>query len=153
MSVHKLPVRLKDIAEKSGFSIGTVQRALSNTGGYSPESQKKILQIAQEMGYTANPAASALRRSTITIAVVLPKPDGDNTFFFEYIWQGIHVAQADFAVHNLNIEEHYTQSKAETVALLQKMLEASSRPQALITRAVNSPVFYELIVKVLVTGM
>lgn len=95
-------IRLKDIAENLGLSIGTVQRALNNKGGYTPETQKKVLGEAKRLGYIVNPAASALRRMPIKIAVLLPVRNGQRRFFFNYAWEGILNAEKEFAVYNIN---------------------------------------------------
>ena len=55
-------VTLKQIAERAATSVGTVDRALNNRGRISPETKKKILTIAEELGYQPNKIASALSR-------------------------------------------------------------------------------------------
>lgn len=70
-------VTLKQIAERAGTSIGTVDRALNNRGRINPETKAMVLQIAKEMGYQPNKIASALSRGkSLRIAVLSPKhPD------------------------------------------------------------------------------
>ena len=52
---------IKDIAARSGVSIATVSRVLSQkTGTYSEKTQAKILRIAKELGYRKNTAAVEL---------------------------------------------------------------------------------------------
>ncbi|HKM07185.1 MAG TPA: LacI family DNA-binding transcriptional regulator [Sphaerochaeta sp.] len=48
-----MAVKLKDIAEKSGFSISTVSRILSNDTSRKSKQETidKVVQVAQEMGY------------------------------------------------------------------------------------------------------
>ena len=54
-------VKLKDIAEVAGVSIGTVSKALSNSHEISLKMTKKIRKIAKEMGYIANSQARGLK--------------------------------------------------------------------------------------------
>lgn len=54
-------VKLKDIAEVAGVSIGTVSKALSNSHEISIKMTKKIHKIAHEMGYIANSQARSLK--------------------------------------------------------------------------------------------
>ncbi|TSA30725.1 MAG: LacI family transcriptional regulator [Ignavibacteriales bacterium] len=74
---------LKDIAEKTGFSISTVSRVLhdkSNKSKISEETQLKIKQTAKDLGYRINTLARGLRlQKTHEIGVIVP--DISNPFF------------------------------------------------------------------------
>ena len=52
---------LRDIADKTGFSVRTVSRALHSNGYASPETRKRVLAAARDAGYHMNPAARALK--------------------------------------------------------------------------------------------
>jgi LacI family transcriptional regulator, galactose operon repressor len=70
-------VRLKDIAEKTGYSISVVSRALKSNIDKSDTTSKRtkeyIRKIAKKMGYSSNINASLLRRGrTPAIGVFLP---------------------------------------------------------------------------------
>lgn len=64
---------IKDIAARSGVSIATVSRVLSQkTGTYSEKTQAKILRIAKELGYRKNTAAVELvKKRSAVLAVIL----------------------------------------------------------------------------------
>ncbi len=71
---------LKDVAQKTGYSINTVSRALRNMQDISEETRKHIRHVAQEMGYVGNTIASSLRSGyTHTIAVIVG--DVSNLFY------------------------------------------------------------------------
>ena len=53
-------VRIKDIAEKAGVSIGTVDRVLHDRGEVAAKTKEKVLSIAREMQYQPNIVAQAL---------------------------------------------------------------------------------------------
>jgi LacI family transcriptional regulator len=53
-------VTLAEIARRAGVSVMTVSRALRKQSNISPETQKKIQAIADELGYRPNPLVSAL---------------------------------------------------------------------------------------------
>ncbi len=133
--------RLKDIAENLNLSIGTVQRALNNKGGYSPETQMKILEEAKRLDYTANVAASALRRPPINIAVVLPKPEGTDKYFFQYVWKGIENACQDLSIYNINLSRHYCELKSEeSISEFEKILNGEyGKVNGVITNAMSNP--------------
>lgn len=60
------------VADRVGVSLMTVSRALNGTKGVSKKTREKILKVAQELGYSPNNAAAALRRgSSNTIALLL----------------------------------------------------------------------------------
>jgi DNA-binding LacI/PurR family transcriptional regulator len=57
-----MSVTLEEIAKAAGFSIPTVSRALTNSKyPVSPATRKRILEVAQAMGYKPNMAARSLR--------------------------------------------------------------------------------------------
>jgi LacI family transcriptional regulator len=63
---------LKDIAQKTGYSVNTVSRALRDKDDVAPDTRQKIKRIAAQIGYVGNMQAAALRRGyTNTIAVIL----------------------------------------------------------------------------------
>ncbi len=67
-----MPVTLRDIAEKVGYSITTVSRALAGYDDVAEETRRLILQTAQEMGYHPNiPARQLQRRRTDTLGFVI----------------------------------------------------------------------------------
>lgn len=66
-------VTLEDIARASGFSLPTVSRVLSDSSyPVSPATRRRVLDVAQSMGYTPNLAARGLRtRRTHTVGIVV----------------------------------------------------------------------------------
>ncbi len=67
------PATLKHIAERTGYSINTVSRALRDKPDIAPETRALIRAVADELGYQSNRLASSLRLGyTRTIAVILP---------------------------------------------------------------------------------
>lgn len=58
-----MAVTIKDIAKRAGVSYSTVSRALNDTSANKSERKKKILEIAEEMGYVPNQAAISLKLS------------------------------------------------------------------------------------------
>lgn len=126
---------LKTIAQNLGLSIGTVQRALHDKGGYSKETKEMILKEAERIGYIANTAASALRRSPITLGVLLPKPVERNRYFFHYLWQGIERACEDLSIYQINLARCYAEPGTDAfVQALEFLLNRKENPiEGLIT--------------------
>lgn len=68
----KQTVTLKDIANRTGYSVNTISRALRGKDDIAPETREKISNIAKEMGHVRNVLAMSLRVGyTNTIAVIL----------------------------------------------------------------------------------
>jgi LacI family transcriptional regulator len=66
---------IKDVAARAGVSIATVSRALNDKGDVSTETRERVRKVADEVGYSADPAARSLvTHKTRLVAVVV----GDN---------------------------------------------------------------------------
>lgn len=69
---EKRRVKLTDIAAKTGYTVGTISKALQNKEGISHETREAIMKAAKEIGYIANAQAGALRSgSSKTIAIIV----------------------------------------------------------------------------------
>ena len=65
-------VKLTDIAARTGFTVGTISKALQNKEGIALETRECIMKAAKEIGYIANSQAGGLRSgSSKTIAIIV----------------------------------------------------------------------------------
>lgn len=64
---------IKEIAEKSGVSIGTVDRVLHNRGRVSEDTRKRVLAVAKELDYVPNRVAQSLavRKKKLNLACII----------------------------------------------------------------------------------
>jgi len=75
------------IAKLAEVSIGTVDRALHARPGISPQTLKRILKIARQIGYKPNAAARALSTGRhVRIGICVPK---EIAYFYDELWDGI----------------------------------------------------------------
>ena len=75
---------MAEIAELSGVSIATVSRVLNQNGRFSPETEKRVLEVVKKYNYQVNQSAKGLRTSkTNNIGVIVP--DITNEFFAEIV--------------------------------------------------------------------
>ncbi len=94
-------ITIYDIAEKTGFSVGTVNRALSNKPRISASTKQLIVDTAQKLGYKANTAAQGLRRTPITIGAILYCPVDE---YIKPIIEGINSSAADLEKYNVTVD-------------------------------------------------
>jgi LacI family transcriptional regulator len=83
-----MSVTLKDIAEKTGYSITTVSRALAGYDDVANSTRRLIQKAAEEMGYHPNATARRLQQQrTDTIGFVIPThgPRFSDPFFSELL--------------------------------------------------------------------
>lgn len=83
-----MAVTLKDIASEVGKSIATVSRALGGYDDVSPETRRRVLEVAEALGYEPNSTARQLqKRRTDTIGLILPtvNPRFSDPFFGELL--------------------------------------------------------------------
>ncbi|GAA1507340.1 LacI family transcriptional regulator [Agromyces terreus] len=91
-------VRIRDVAQHAGVSVGTVSNVLNRPGDVSPDSVERVNQAIEQLGYVRNDAARKLRAGVSTTVgfVVL---DGQNPFFTDVV----RGAEDEASSHNLAI--------------------------------------------------
>src|SRR5574337_1126568 len=92
-------VNIKQLAKQLNLSISTVSRDLNDSYDISPQTKKKVLDLAKKLNYQPNPHASSLRRhKSKTIAVVVPEIANN---FFALAINGIQSAAREKGYHVL----------------------------------------------------
>lgn len=71
-------IRIKDIAERAGVSVGTVDRILHNRPNVSKTAREKVEKILNEINYQPNMYASALAyNKSYTFYCIIPKHESE----------------------------------------------------------------------------
>ena len=71
---HMKKTTLKQVAEKLGVSLSTVSKALMDSHEIGIETKKKVREMAEKMGYRANPYAGHLHnQKSHTIGMIVPE--------------------------------------------------------------------------------
>ena len=113
-------IRIKDIAERAGVSVGTVDRVRHDRPNVSKPAREKVERALKEMNYQPNVYASALAYNrTYKFALLLPKHESEA--YWEEVEQGVKKAieaRRDFHIgvemffyqrfSNQSFEEEYT---------------------------------------------
>ena len=108
---NKKPVTLKDIAEKTGFSITAVSHALKDMSDISPKAKEKICNCAAELGYIGNISASSLRTGkSNTIAMIVG--DVANPFF-SFLAKRVQaeMAKSGYTVFLMSTNESFSEER------------------------------------------
>lgn len=88
-----MSVTIRDVARRAGVSISTVSRVLNDTCPVREDKRRLVLDAAQALGYTPNPAAlSLLNKRTGGLGVLLPFVSGE---FFSELLHGLDQAAQD----------------------------------------------------------
>ena len=86
-------IRIKDIAERAGVSVGTVDRVLHERPNVSPTAREKVEKALAEMDYQPNVYASALAyNKDYTFCCVIPQHESEA--YWDEIEEGIKSATA-----------------------------------------------------------
>lgn len=145
-------VTLKDIAERTGYSLTSIHRAMTHKAGVSDAVRDEILTAAHNMGYTTNYVASALKRKQVTIGIVLPESEVYGKYYFAYFWKGIHDYAAEVNGYNISLLEfpfscnNENESEHQLAKLNELWQDPELRLDGLLTAPVeNSPALEEAI--------
>ncbi len=91
-----MTIKLRDLAEKTGYSITTVSRALAGYSDVNEETRRHITTMAQALGYQPNQVARQLRNQrTHTLGFIIPSTDRVSSHdFFTQLMIGVSDAAA-----------------------------------------------------------
>lgn len=96
-------VRIKDIAERAGISVGTVDRVLHNRGYVSEAAREKVMEVMDAMGYERNLLASTLAYNRVHRIVALI-PDYNMDPYWEQPYNGIRQAASSLQHYGIAVE-------------------------------------------------
>jgi LacI family transcriptional regulator len=147
-----MAVTSKQIAEMVHVSRGTVDRVLNNRGGVKKETEQKVREIAEKLGYVPNRAGKALSSSKRTILLGLVLNCEGNPFYGEVL-RGIESAKnayPDFAVEFKikKLRGYHVEDQIKAIGQLQR-----SGVSALIITPVNDESVAQKINKAVAAGI
>jgi LacI family transcriptional regulator len=99
-------IRIKDIAQLAGVSVGTVDRVLHNRGRVSEDALKKVLAVLDQIDYKPNLIARTLgANKTYRIAALMPNPDQDP--YWASSKSGISQAEAEWLRYGVTVQSYF----------------------------------------------
>lgn len=126
---------IKQIAELSGVSRGTVDRVLNNRGKVKPKTEERVRAVAQQLGYKPNLAGKALavRKKAPLIGVIVSSEENP---FFDEVLRGI--ARAEEELKDYGVRVLLKQMKGYNVARQAELItEMKDKVSALILNPIN----------------
>ena len=98
-------VTIKDVAREANVSVGTVYRAINNTGRIKKETREHVLKTVERLGYRANSVARGLAlRKDFNILVIMPvSPE----IFWDEVRKGTRMAAEELSEFGVKIIEFY----------------------------------------------
>lgn len=111
---------IKDLAAKTGYSVGTVSRALNNYPHVSETARNVILRTADELGFHLNINAKQLKQQHATSILVVVK--GTSNELFGELVESIQsiVAQTDYPLHVYYLDEDENEVRRAAQLCLEK---------------------------------
>ncbi|MGN1164141.1 MAG: LacI family DNA-binding transcriptional regulator, partial [Candidatus Ornithospirochaeta sp.] len=134
---------IKDIAEKSGVSRGTVDRVLHDRGRVDPAVREKVLEIAKELSYRPDRAGQALATKGKKRRISVVMPSLSNPFFLS-VKKGMEVAMEENDM-SLSFFHYNGYGEKECMAALDAAV--SSSPDSLLLTLPDYPDIVERVEK------
>jgi LacI family transcriptional regulator len=94
--VYRKAVRIQDVAKEAGVSVSTVSRVLNGKTDVAENTQQRVREVIEKLGYTSSLAARSMRgQNTNLIGLILP--DIAYPFAIE-VMKGVNraIAESDF---------------------------------------------------------
>lgn len=106
-------INLKKLAQTLSLSVSTVSKALQDSYEISPETKKRVWELARQLDYVPNSHASSLRRKrSKIIAVVIPEVADS---FFSLAIKGIEAMAQVQGYHTLIYLTYESVAKEQTI--------------------------------------
>lgn len=117
--------RIKDIAQLSGVSTGTVDRILHNRGKVSTEAKEKVDKVLKEINYQPNLIARSLAlKKKYKFIIVTPQfKDGE---YWAKLAEGVDQAEQELFSYNITVQHlHFNQYDRSSFDALIPIIEQS----------------------------
>lgn len=135
-----------DVAREAGVARATVDRVIYRRGGVAESTIKKVQEVIDRLGYTANPNASRLAsKKKLTIACLIPQfQDGD---YWAVAYKGFVDGAKSIKTYDVNTDIHLFDPN--NIESFQRECDAiiASKPAGVITNVVFADAVKEFSIK------
>lgn len=132
-------IRLKDVAEIAGVSVGTVDRVLHDRGEVASHTREKVLEAIKKLDYTPNIIARSLAlKKNFRIAVLIPESASPNDYWYGPL-KGVEQAEKELNAYKLKVEKYFFRQTNERSFITKANEMIRSQPDA----ALFSPLYSE----------
>lgn len=102
-------IKIKDVAEIAGVSVGTVDRVLHDRGEVAEQTREKVLEAIRKLDYTPNIIARSLAlKKLFRIGVLLPEIHSHNDYWDAPL-QGVEQAGKELNTYKIRIDTYFFQ--------------------------------------------
>lgn len=139
-------VTIKDVARKAGVGIGTVSRVFNRSPLVSQETQLKVLQAAEELGYYPDVSARRLVQGRTRILAFIERHSPRHLYvdaFMAQVLRGVHMASREAGYHIL-LEPFSTDDSNGENRLFQLIREKHADGIIISGPRIDDPIFTEL---------
>ena len=124
-------IRIKDIAERAGVSVGTVDRVLHERPNVSKPAREKVEKALKEMNYQPNMYASALAyNKSYNFCFLIPKHESEA--YWEEIEEGAHKCEETRRDFHITVEIKYYERSSEESFLEQGDAIVEEKPEGVV---------------------
>jgi DNA-binding LacI/PurR family transcriptional regulator len=117
-------LNIHDLAKQLNVSIGTVSRALNGKAGVKDETRKRVLEKADELGYSPNQSGRSLRQGTTGLIGFMIITNRERAYrgeaFFMSVLDGL---QTYLAANNMELVVHLCGSDQDPELHLRRVVE------------------------------
>lgn len=90
--LSKGPLTSVDIARLAGVAPSTISRVLNRAGGFSKQTERRVLEVVKKTGYRPSSAASSLSRQTHGTIGLITEIDGQPGYYGPQLIRGVSIA-------------------------------------------------------------
>ena len=124
-------IRIKDIAERAGVSVGTVDRVLHDRPNVSKPAREKVEKALKEMNYQPNMYASALAyNKSYTFYLLIPKHESEA--YWEEIEEGARKCEEIRRDFHIDVEIRFYERSSEDSFREQGNAIVEAKPEGVI---------------------
>ena len=142
-------IGIRQLARHLGLSIGTVSRALNDRDDVNAETRQRVLEAAEELGYSPNQSGRSLRRGRTDLVAMIVPSGPDDTLINTVFLSVLNGLKRRLGAHGLDLAMFVEDGREDRLAALRRVTEREIADALIIadTESVDPRVDYLLKLK------